>query len=175
MIVDFFVAAAGLKSVPRQGWIDRLGMKNPESVADHSYLTSLMSLVLSESLDLDAMKVVKMSLLHDLAESKTGDLTPARASGQEKKDAEDAAMDEILKDLPERIRRSYRDVWREFRDGVSEEARFVHEVDKLEMALQAAIYSGDTGIESVRPFIESAKSAVQNRHLRDLLGQITSK
>jgi len=174
MIVDFFVAAAGLKSVPRQGWIDRLGVKNPESVADHSYMICLMSLVLSEDLDLDALKVVKMSLLHDLAESETGDLTPAMASGQEKKDAEDAAMDGILKDLPERTRRNYQDVWNEFQDGVSDEARFVHEVDKLEMALQATIYSGDAGRESVEPFLESAKSSIQSRHLRNLLEQITS-
>ena len=175
MIVDFFNAAADLKTVPRQGWKDRLGMRNPESVADHSYMTSLMAMVLSDSLGLDTSRIVKMSLLHDLAESKTGDLTPARIAKREKDGLENAAMAEILQSLPETVRVEYQGIWDDFQGGTSKEAIFVHEVDKLEMALQARIYSKDAPEEEIAIFLEYARASIRSERLQDTLKEIISK
>ena len=69
MIIDFFKIAANLKRVKRQGWIDKLSISSPESVADHSYSMALMGMVLSDLEDYDSEKIMKMILLHDLAES----------------------------------------------------------------------------------------------------------
>jgi len=175
MIVDFFNTAASLKSIPRQGWMSKLDMANPESVADHSYMTSLMSMVLSDIAELDTMRVVRMSLLHDMAESKTGDLIPEEISKSEKEDLENSTMDGIILDLPETIRDGYREAWNEFQSCATEEAKFVHEVDKLEMALQAKIYSKDTSPEKIRAFFESAKSSIHDKHLQNILEQILSE
>ncbi len=174
MIVDFFASIACLKSVPRSGWSSKLGIQNPESVADHSYMTSLMSAVLADIEGLDTLKVVRMSLLHDAAESRTGDLMPGEVTLQEKKRLEETAMDVILQDLPEPARGIYMDTWSEFQAGASEEARFVHEVDKLEMALQARIYSDRASTEQLAEFFESARSSIQNQHLQNILEQILS-
>jgi len=174
MIADFFSTAAGLKSVPRQGWVSKLGMADPESVADHSYVTSLMSMVLSDVAGLDTLRVVRMSLLHDMAESRIGDLLPEEISKPEKEDLENSAMDGIIRDLPETIRDGYREAWNEFQARTTEEARFVHEVDRLEMALQAKIYSKDAPPEKIGAFFESAKSSIRSRRLQDILEQILS-
>ena len=173
MIIDFFITAADLKSVPRQGWISKLGMKNPESVADHSYMTSLMSMVLSDISGLDTLKVVKMSLLHDIAESRTGDLMPGEVSESEKRRLENSAMDTILAELPEATRCDYRTVWDEFQADSTDEARFVHDVDKLEMALQAKIYS-ESSPKQVDIFYEYARSSIRSRCLQDILEKISS-
>ena len=175
MIVDFFNTAANLKTVPRQGWKDRLGMRNPESVADHSYMTGLMAMVLSDGLGLDTLKIVKMSLLHDLAESKTGDLTPARISKREKDGLENAAMAEILQSLPEAVKNDYQGIWDDFQRGASEEAIFVHDVDKLEMALQARIYSKDAPEGEISVFLEYARASIRNKRLQDTLKEIISE
>ena len=48
MNLDFFQTAAKLKKISRQGWIDKLSIDNPESVADHSYSMAIMSMVISD-------------------------------------------------------------------------------------------------------------------------------
>ena len=48
MIIDFFKTAANLKKVDRQGWVDKLSLDNPESVADHSYSMAIMGMVFSD-------------------------------------------------------------------------------------------------------------------------------
>ncbi len=73
VILDFFKNALNLKNISRQGWIDKLSMEHPESVADHSYSMAIMGMVISDLENYDSEKMLKMILLHDLAESKIGD------------------------------------------------------------------------------------------------------
>ena len=53
MISDFFFQIAGLKKLPRSGWKIKLGLTNSESVAEHSYMMSVMAMVLSDLKNLD--------------------------------------------------------------------------------------------------------------------------
>ena len=53
---EFFETAANLKNIPRKGWIDKLGINSPESVADHCYSTTLMAMVISDLQNLDTKK-----------------------------------------------------------------------------------------------------------------------
>ena len=85
MILDFFKTAANLKMISRQGWIDKLSLNNPESVADHTYSMAIMSMVISDLQNYNSEKILKMVLLHDLAESKTGDITPEQIDKDKKK------------------------------------------------------------------------------------------
>ena len=70
--------------VQRQGWIDELSIKNSESVADHTYSMAIIGMVLSDSQKYNTEKILKMILIHDLAESITGDFTPEQKSKEEK-------------------------------------------------------------------------------------------
>jgi len=83
-ILDFLKDASNLKNIPRQGWIDKLSITHPESVADHSYSMSIMAMIISDLENYDSEKILKMVLLHDLAESKIGDFTPGQISKDEK-------------------------------------------------------------------------------------------
>ena len=107
MIEKFFEIVLKLKNTPRQGWIEKLEINNPESVADHSYSTSIMSMVLSDLEGINSEKIIRMALLHDLAESITGDITPNTISNNEKIMKENLAMEEILKSLPDKITKQY--------------------------------------------------------------------
>ncbi len=62
-----------LKDTPRNGWIRR-EVENPESVADHSYGLCLLTLILCPP-ELDRLKCLEFAVVHDLAESVTGDYT----------------------------------------------------------------------------------------------------
>ena len=82
---EFLRMAAGLKKIPRQGWIDKAGISesvDPESVADHSnqYSVAVMAMLFGDNAKMDTCKMIRMALLHDIAESITGDLTPEMTS-----------------------------------------------------------------------------------------------
>ncbi len=73
-LIDFFLKVGDLKRIKRRGWIIRK-VKDPESVADHSFRTTIMALVIGSSReDLDFGKLLRLALLHDLGEIKTDDI-----------------------------------------------------------------------------------------------------
>ena len=62
MIEDFFQRAANLKNISRQGWIDKLSINNPESVADHTFSMAVIGMVISDLENLNSEKILKMIL-----------------------------------------------------------------------------------------------------------------
>ena len=172
MISEFFFQIAGLKKLPRSGWKIKLGLDDSESVAEHSYMMSVMSMVLADTKSLNSEKVIKMSILHDWAESKIGDFMPDEIGYDKKSELENYAMTEILGLLPQKIQSDYQDMWNEFLVRDTPEARLVHELDKLEMALQAKIYETNIDPEKVKPFIISAVEQIMDPDVKKILMDI---
>ena len=172
MISEFFFQIAGLKKLPRSGWKIKLGLVDSESVAEHSYMMSVMSMVLADMKSLNSEKVIKMSILHDWAESKIGDFMPDEIGHYKKSELENYAMTEILELLPQKIQSDYQDMWNEFSVRETPEARLVHELDKLEMALQAKIYETDIDPEKLTPFIISAVEQIMDPDVKKILMDI---
>ena len=139
--IQFFQSVLQLKCVKRAGWISKVRVHNPESVADHTYSMCAIGMVLSDLLELDTERVLKMVILHDLAESIIGDYMPGEITKKRKLLQERNAMNSILCCLPYGIRLNYKKIWQEYILNKTDVARFVHRVDKLEMALQARQYA----------------------------------
>ncbi|MEE9586191.1 MAG: HD domain-containing protein [Nitrososphaerales archaeon] len=140
-LIKFLKTAGRLKKEPRRGWVIRAGVSNPESVADHTFRLVLLSMLLGDLRGLDTEKMMKLAVIHDLGESLTGDLTPMDVEKIETKEKdEDTAMEEVLSNLPTKLRESYLKLWRDLCSRSSKEAKLVSEADKLEMALQASEY-----------------------------------
>ncbi len=176
MILDFFKIAANLKMVQRQGWIDKLSIKNSESVADHTYSMAIIGMVLSDSQKYNTEKILKMILIHDLAESITGDFTPEQKSKEEKTILENKAIEKILTLLPDNLQKQYSHLWNEYQKNDSEEANFVHQIDKFEMALQAKIYSKqNNSLSDYLPFFDSAQKEIKDQNLLNLFKQLSDK
>jgi len=173
MILDFLKDSVNLKTISRQGWIDKLSIKNPESVADHSYSMAIMAMIISDLENYDSEKILKMTLLHDLAESKIGDITPEQMTPENKMKIENDGFNEIIDQLPETVKSQYLEIWKEYQNNNSKESLFVHQIDKLEMALQAKIYQKDgKTIEDIEPFLESAKRSITDKKLKELFTKI---
>ncbi len=173
LINEFFETAANLKNIPRKGWIEKLGIDSPESVADHSYITTLMAMVLSDLQNLDTKKIMKMAILHDLAESVTGDFTPDSISKKEKNILENKAMNELLNKLPESLVKEYVSLWSDYQNNATKESEIVHDIDKLEMALQAKIYSKQGfSTEKLQTFLKTANSEIKNNDLKTMFETI---
>jgi putative hydrolases of HD superfamily len=157
----FFYSVLRLKSIKRAGWVSKVKVKDAESVADHTFSMATMAMLLSDMLGFDTHRVIKMVLMHDLAESIVGDYMPGDVTARQKLAKEKKAMEFILSNLPKRIREEYEEIWLEYLHNRTEIAKFVHRIDKLEMALQANQYAKHGYADKLlAPFFESAKTAV---------------
>jgi putative hydrolase of HD superfamily len=170
-LIDFFRMSGGLKRIPRSGWVE-IGIDSPESVADHTFRTAILCMIFSDLEDLDELKMLQMALIHDLPEVITGDLTPSERTSMAKRREEDA-MKELLCLLPERQKVKYANVWREYEECKTAEARAVRQLEKLEMALQGKEYEcTELTKESLERFFKSAEKAIVSPTIKRLLSYI---
>ena len=173
MILDFFKSAINLKNISRQGWIDKLSLKHPESVADHSYSMAIMGMIISDLENYDSEKILKMILLHDLAESKIGDYTPGEIDADKKERIENNAFFEITAKLPITLKSQYDEIWTEYQNHTTPESKIVHQIDKLEMALQAKTYQKEGAPkEKILPFLESVRISITHPKLKEIFTKI---
>ena len=157
MSLEFILQAYRLKTLARAGWL-RVGIDNPESVADHSWGLSLLAVYLCPP-DLNRTRVLELCTIHDLPEVIVGDITPHdNISKREKHRLESLAAQNLLP--PPLL-----DLWKEYQEGTTPESQFVHSLDKLEMAIQAKIYAPQANTEE---FIQSAKKSLTPQ-LQDIL------
>jgi putative hydrolase of HD superfamily len=171
-LVSFFRIVCNLKAIKRSGWIHKSNIASPESVADHSYSMCIMSMILAEIMNLDSGYIMKMVIIHDLAESMVGDHMPDNKSSEEKQLLEDKAMKKIISKLPNSLRKNYLRIWNEYINNITVNAKFVHNMDKLEMALQAKEYEFEGYPKEVlQPFIKSAADYISKERF-DLVFEI---
>lgn len=171
-LLSFFRIVCNLKTIKRSGWIHKSNITSPESVADHSYSMCMMSMILAEIMNLDSGYIMKMVIIHDLAESMVGDHMPDNKSSEEKQLLEDKAMKKIISKLPNSLRKNYLDIWNEYINNITVNAKFVHNMDKLEMALQAKEYEFEGYPKEVlQPFIKSATDYISKERF-DLVFEI---
>ena len=159
-----------LKQLYRQGWLQRgIPPERCESVADHVFSMAALALLCWRlyAPELDLARVLEMTLLHELGEIFAGDITPAHQVPDEEKHRREAeSVVRVLAGLPDG--EHYRRVWLEFEQGASPEARFVRQMDKLEMGLQAGVYRR-MGLADLGGFLPSARRALEDERLVRLL------
>ena len=154
-----------LKEVARAGWV-RVGVSAPESVAAHSWGVAWLVLALCPP-ELDRGRALAIAVLHDLAEVRVGDLTPADGVAKaEKARMETEAMSGLLAGLSGAD--ELEALWREYEDVSTPEGRLVKACDKLDMALQAARYEAAQGLE-LSEFVASALAKLGDPQLRALI------
>ncbi|MBX3279498.1 MAG: HD family hydrolase [Acidobacteria bacterium] len=172
--VAFLTEIMRLKAVPRLGWLLR-GVRDVESVASHSFGTAVIAMLLADSArargaDVNVERVLRMALLHDLTEARTGDLpsTVKRyfAPGALHHANEKAAAD-ILEPLGLEGEALF-EVWREYEDRETLESRIVKAADKLDLLLQAREYERG-GARSLSEFWDSAGDDFTALGLDDLI------
>ncbi len=166
-LVDALVEAVALKRVTRAGWV-RHGIPAPESVAAHSWgVAWLVTALLPPEMDLG--RALSYAVLHDLAEVRTGDITPHDGvSASSKAEREDAAMAALTAALPAHLLAT----WRAYEAQRDEEARFVRQLDRLDMAIQAVAYRE---LGDLREFMRSAAAVIDHPALVPLLHELSSR
>ena len=133
--LQFINEAEQLKNVLRTAWTSE---GKQESTAEHSWRLALLAMVILEEYPrLDSLKVIKMALLHDIGEIREGDISAALRPGPgEKYLAEERGASGLFSLLPPQLEKEYMDLWKEYNEAVSKEARLVKALDKAETIMQ---------------------------------------
>lgn len=168
-LIEVFFEFNHLKSLFRQGWL-RAGVSRDqcETVAEHSLGVALLALFLADEHfpELDRTRLVLMGLLHDFGEIYAGDIVPGKMSLKDKHALERESVERVFSKLAKGA--EYLAIWQEFEDGQTAEARFLKEIDRLEMGLQASVYEHE-GLGNLSRFFDSTDQALSTPELRAVL------
>jgi putative hydrolase of HD superfamily len=166
-VIASYYRVMRLKRLFRQGWLKRsIPEELCESVAEHSFGVAMLAL-LAPAEGVDRGHALLLALTHELGETYAGDITPVDGvPPEEKSRREREALLRALEGHPESG--YFLALWEEFEAGATPEARFVRELDRLEMGLQAALYKAE-GSELMEEFFDSARRTVSSPGLRGLL------
>ena len=164
MLYGFIRSAINLKNLPRQGWI-RVGipLSAVESIADHSYNTAMLSLLLSDIHNikfpeqaLNSEYVMRIAIVHDLPECQFQDfdrqiqllLGEDEYNELKHKLLINASTELLSLILNKEVKLQWKKMFHDVIYRVSPESRFVSYVDKMEVLIQALAYE-KLGYESL--------------------------
>ena len=162
--IDFILELEKLKGVLRK--TKPVGQERFENSAEHSWQTTLTAMILLEDADpnIDALKVLKMLLIHDVVEIDAGDVfvydTSARAEIAEQ---EAAAAERIFGLLPDAMGNELLALWHEFEGRETPESKFAKAVDRVNPVIQNLASEGQSWVNNgiVRERVLAMNSEIQ--------------
>lgn len=125
---------AQLKTTTRHCYTSK---NRKESVADHSWRTALMAMLLSgemEFMNIDMNKVIRMCLIHDLGETFTGDIPTFEKTASDTKN-EDTFFLDWVNSFPSPQKEEWLELLKEMEQMITPEAKTYKALDKLEAVI----------------------------------------
>jgi putative hydrolase of HD superfamily len=153
-----------LKRLDRTGWVLRGLAPGAESVAAHSYGVAFTAMLLADEVrargvEVDVERVLRVALLHDLAEARTGDMPRTMAlyyGAAARRAAERAAFADMVRALDARRAAEYAALHDDYEARESLEARLVKAADILDLLAQALAFER-AGARELGEFWEGAR------------------
>ncbi|HEY8422041.1 MAG TPA: HD domain-containing protein [Thermoclostridium sp.] len=134
--ISFIVEIDKLKNVYRQSYL--ADKSRHENDAEHSWHLAIMAFLLAEHVDekVDILKVMKMVLMHDLVEIDAGDTyCYDEKAKQDKREREEKCAKRLFEMLPEEQCREMYELWEEFEQMETPEAKYAAALDRLQPVL----------------------------------------
>jgi putative hydrolase of HD superfamily len=145
-ILEFYKLAEVLKRTLRHSWLSD-GVRQ-ESVAEHSWMMALLALAVLPHISqkLNQEKVLMMIIVHDLAEAVTQDMPvwDGVLDKQAKFDREKDAMKKIVALLDLQTQNKLLEIWEEYEERTTAEAKFVKVIDTLDVIVQHNVAPTET-------------------------------
>lgn len=131
-----------LLEADREKFIQRQTLKSDgktfENDAEHAWHMALMCILLGEyaNEDINLLRTISMILIHDVVEIDAGDTYAYDDEGKKsQRERELRAADRIFGLLPVDQGRKFRELWDEFEEGKTKEAKFAHTMDNVQPAM----------------------------------------
>lgn len=125
--------AARLKDTTRHSYTEK---GRHESVAEHSWMTTFMALMMRDEFpEADMDKVIKMCIVHDLGEAFTGDIPAFEKTGKNERDEENLLYNWVST-LPDTYSEELKALFDEMTQRQTLEAKIYKAIDGLEALVQ---------------------------------------
>ena len=132
-LLNTLLIAERLKDTTRHCYTSK---GRPESVAEHSWMMTLMAFFMRDEFpEADMNKVIRMCIIHDLGECFTGDI-PVFEKNQAHEQTEAKLLYNWVRSLPEEYAVEMRELYEEMAERKTEEARIYKAIDSLEAVIQ---------------------------------------
>lgn len=143
-IISLLIELQRLKRLDRTGWILRGLPNGTESVAAHSFGVIATAMLLAdrihrEGVEIDLERVLRISVIHDWAETRVGDMprTATEYFGSDiRKQAEKAAFRDIVS-LIDAGDQLYQNLHDDYEERASLEAKIVKAADVIDLLIEA--------------------------------------
>lgn len=171
-VAHFLYEAGTLKNTARTGWW-MAGVKQPESVAEHSWRTSLLASIIAKLEGADPARAALLAVWHDTQETRTGDVNYLGKKYSTAADPAAVTADQTA-GMPELLATAIQELVGEYEEKDSMEAICARDADKLECMLQGLEYKAQ-GYEAAQRWIDNSQARLTTetgqRLAKELLGQ----
>ncbi|MGW1976198.1 HD domain-containing protein [Streptomyces sp. NPDC001889] len=168
-VAHFLWEAGTLKSARRTGWW-MAGVRDPESVAEHAWRTSVIASVIATLEGADAARAAHLAVWHDSQETRTGDVNHLGKKYATPGDPEAVTADQTA-GMPEVLRAAIRAVVAEYEARETPEAICARDADKLECMLQGLEYKSQ-GYEAAQRWVDNSRARIVTESGRLLADQL---
>ena len=169
-LTKFLFELGQMWRVKHCGW-QVTGVKDPESIAEHSHRATQIAFILAKMEGADPYKTSFMVLIHDNGEARINDAHRiASCYIDTDKGEREAALDQFRR-LPDDVEKDFREVYEEFEKKETLEAKCAKDADYLEQAITAKEYI-DIGYKGCIDWIVNIKKALITDSAKELLEEI---
>jgi len=165
----YLLEAGVLKRARRSGWWIA-GVRDPESIAEHSWRAALTGMMIASLEGADPARTALLCLLHDTPETRLGDIPKVGKHYLTATDPVQVAADQTA-ECPDRTATVVREAIAEFEAGDTAEAVCAKDADKLECLIQAVEYRHQ-GITTVERWIDSSLTALTTPTAQELAQEV---
>ncbi|MFH2138940.1 MAG: HD domain-containing protein [Candidatus Omnitrophota bacterium] len=160
-MLDLFAETGLLKRVKRSGWWV-IGIKDPETVAEHCYRCAVIGYVMAKLEKANVHETTMMCLFNDLHEARINDHHKVTIRYINHKEAEDKAFKEQVQSLP-KVLKDEMWGWRtEYTGQKTKESIIARDADILECLLQAKEYY-EQGVPQAKLFFQKAPKFLKTK------------
>ncbi|MEU9399256.1 HD domain-containing protein [Streptomyces sp. NPDC048242] len=164
-VANFLYEAGTLKNTARTGWW-MAGVKAPESVADHSWRTSLIATIIATLEGADPARTAFLATWHDSQETRTGDVNYLGRKYAPQADPGAVTADQVA-GMPDVLASTIRDLVAEYEAKETPEALCARDADKLECMIQGLEYKAQ-GYANAQRWIDNSRGRIVTKSGQEL-------
>lgn len=170
-VARFLFEAGTLKQSRRTGWW-MAGVRDPESVAEHAWRTSLIASIIAKLEGADPARAAFLAVWHDSQETRTGDVNYLGKKYSSEANPQAVTADQTA-GMPEALASTIRELVGEYEGRESAEAICARDADKLECMLQGIEYKAQ-GYELAQRWIDNSRGRLVTATANELADQLLS-
>lgn len=157
-VIAFAYEMGVLKRLRRAGWW-HAGVRDPESVAEHSLRVAQLAALIASEEGGDPARAAYLGMWHDSQETRIGDI-PHSARPYVDVASNERITEDQTAGLPDLAAKSIQDAVAEYESLNTIEARCAQDADRLECLMQAVEYR-ESGYTRIDGWIESSRAKIQ--------------